>query len=113
MTHDDHEKVEQDLLFAVLRGWEEIRSYMNPATSISLRGLNLRRTYPETEIVVECFHHPSRRTGSIRIAIWSDLIFGDRPMSPDNGAGIVLTNMMENAWDWGSRSWRPWPRTRR
>ena len=100
MTYDDHEKVEQQVLFDVLRGWEEIRSYLNLETSMSLRGIKLRGTFPETEFVVECFHHPSRRSGTLRIAIWSDLIFGDRPMSPRNAAGIILTNMAEKAWDW-------------
>jgi len=33
MTYDDHEKVEQQVLFDVLRGWEEIRSYLNPEIS--------------------------------------------------------------------------------
>ena len=33
MTYDDHEQFEQDLLFEVLQGWEEIRSHLNARTS--------------------------------------------------------------------------------
>ena len=100
MTYDAHVKVEQELLFAVLGRWEEIRSYLNPKNSTSLRGINLVGTYPDSELVVECFDYRSGRTGTLRFSIWSGFMLRDLPMSASVAAGIVLTNMMDNSWEW-------------
>jgi hypothetical protein len=53
-----------------------------------LRGLYLRGTRPDTELVIECWDRPNSRRGSLKFDVWSGFVLGGKLMSPGTGAAI-------------------------
>ena len=104
-NESDSEMTEEGFLSATFQTGSEIEEYMR-RDGLVLRGIYLRGTRPDTELVVECWDRPRSRKGSLTFDIWSGFVLGGKLMSPQTGAGIVATNIMEGLWEW-----EPWPTT--
>lgn len=101
----DSERIEKGFPMATFHTRSEIEEYVR-RDGLVLRGIYLRGTRPDTELVIECWDRPSSRKGSLTFAVWSNLVLGGKLMSPGTGAAIVATNIMEGLWEW-----EPWPTT--
>jgi hypothetical protein len=97
-SEPDSEVIEEGFLLATLRYGEEIEEHVRRG-GLVLRGIYLRGTHPDTELVVECWDRTTSRKGSLTFGVWSTFVLAGKSMSAGTGAAIVSTNIMESAWD--------------
>jgi hypothetical protein len=93
-----------ECLMATMRLVDEIQGYLDEKNGdLLLRAIYLDGRYPDTKLIVECLSTSSsgRTDWSVSIEIWGEAYrkFGSPPISPTAFAGIVASNIMENAWD--------------
>ena len=102
-SHDE-EFFASKCLVETMRLVDEIQGYLHQKNvGLILRGIYLDGRYPDTKLIVECLDPSSsdRPTWTASFDIWgeSHLKFGSPPLSPTAFAGVVATNIAENAWD--------------
>jgi len=100
----DDESYAEECLVATMRLVHEIEGYLDQkGVDLALRGIYLTGRYPDTKLIVECLDPLSsdRPKWTASFPIWdeSHFKFGSPLLPPDTFAGIVATNIAENAWD--------------
>src|SRR4249919_4132489 len=99
--------VEEGYLRAVLDLRAEVDEYLEEQ-GLSFRGVYLRSSYPDTELVVKCWSRETSLEGRLVCPVWVVLRIDGKQMPFDTGAGIIATNVMEGIWDWREpqEAWR-------